>query len=90
MAGIGIKLNKIFEKNTLATHILGFGYSVVVTIAPMLVVILNILLMGWFLGFNKVGYTDRELFPVRCCISLSLRCLQPPPSMRYCQGICRM
>lgn len=62
MAGIGIKLNKIFEKNTLTTHILGFGYSAVVTIAPMLVVILNILLMGWFLGFNKVGYTDRELF----------------------------
>ena len=62
MAGIGIKLNKIFEKNTLTTHILGFGYSAVVTIAPMLVVISNILLMGWFLGFNKVGYTDRELF----------------------------
>lgn len=62
MAGIGIKLNRIFEKNTMTTHIIGFFYSTVVTIAPMLLVIANILLMGKVLGFSQEGYAIRELF----------------------------
>ena len=62
MAGIGVKLNKIFEKNTLTTDMLGFIYSSVVTIAPMMVVILNLVLMEYVLGFSKVGYAQRELF----------------------------
>ncbi len=62
MAGIGIKLNRIFEKNTILTSLYGFGYSTVVTIAPMFVVIGNILLMGLVLGLSKVGYVPRELF----------------------------
>ena len=62
MAGIGVKLNKIFEKNTLTTDMLGFVYSSVVTIAPMMVVILNLMLMEHVLGFSKVGYAQRELF----------------------------
>ena len=36
MAGIGIRLNRIFNKNSIAAKLFGFGYSVVVTIAPML------------------------------------------------------
>ena len=34
MAGIGVRLNRIFEKNTLTTDFLGFAYSTVATIAP--------------------------------------------------------
>lgn len=62
MAGVGVKLNKIFEKNTLTANITGFIYSVVITVAPMFVVILNLMLMQKVLGFSKVGYADRELF----------------------------
>ena len=62
MAGIGVKLNRIYHKNTITTNIVGFFYSTVVTIAPVLVVILNLMLMQWVLGFNTVGYFDRELF----------------------------
>lgn len=62
MAGIGIKLTKIFEKNTITTNLLGFGYSAVVTIAPMFLVIIDVLLMGNVLGFSKVSYASRELF----------------------------
>lgn len=62
MAGIGVKLNRIYEKNTLTTNIMGFTYSTAVTIAPMLLVIGNILLMGRVLGFSRVNYSSRELF----------------------------
>ena len=58
MAGIGIKLNRIFEKNTITTDLVGFAYSSAVTVAPMFVVIGNIILMGYVLGFNDVG--DRK------------------------------
>lgn len=62
MAGIGVKLNRIFQKNTITTSIYGFFYSTIVTIAPMLVVILNILLMEYVLEFSKLGFLERELF----------------------------
>lgn len=62
MAGIGVKLHRIFSKNTLTTNIFGFGYSTIVTIAPMLLVIGTIVLMQYFLGYSRVGYASRELF----------------------------
>lgn len=62
MAGIGIRLNRIFSKNTITTHLYGFGYSAVVTIAPMFLVIATIMLMQYLLGFSKVGYASRELY----------------------------
>ena len=62
MAGIGVKLNSIFEKNSIVANIVGFTYSTAVTVAPMFLVILSILLMGWVLEFNSLGYVDRELF----------------------------
>ncbi len=62
MAGIGVKLNKIYHKNTITTDIIGFFYSTVVTIAPILVVIINLVLMQYVLKFNTVRYFDRELF----------------------------
>lgn len=62
MAGIGVKLNRIFNQNTLTSNIFGFGYSVVVTIAPMLLVIGTIIITQFFLGVSKEGYASRELF----------------------------
>ncbi len=79
MAGIGVKLNRIFEKNTLTTSIYGFLYSTVVTIAPMFLIIGNILLMGQVLGFSKVGFASRELFActVLYTFVFSLLCASP-------------
>ena len=62
MAGIGVKLNRIYHKNTITTNVIGFFYSIVVTIAPVLVVIINLVMMQKALKFNTVGYFDRELF----------------------------
>ncbi len=62
MAGIGVRLNQIFEKNSLISDLIGFGYSAVVTVAPMFLVIGNILLMGKVLGLSDVSYAPRELF----------------------------
>lgn len=62
MAGIGVRLNKIYGKNTLTTNVIGMGYSTVLTIAPMLVVIGALVLMEKWLKFSTVGYSTRELF----------------------------
>lgn len=62
MAGIGIKLNRIFSKNTITTNLVGFGYSTIITIAPMFLVILTVILMQMLLGFSKIGYATRELY----------------------------
>lgn len=62
MAGIGVRLNNLFQKNTLTTDLMGFFYSAVITIAPMLVVIANLVLMEYFLDFSSLGYAERELF----------------------------
>ena len=47
MAGIGVRLNKIYGKNTLTTDIIGAGYSTLLTIAPMLVVIGALIVMQY-------------------------------------------
>lgn len=62
MAGIGIRLNRIFSKNTIITNLAGFGYSTAVTIAPMFLVIAAVLLMQLLLGVSKLGYASRELY----------------------------
>ena len=62
MAGIGIRLNRIYSKNTITTNLLGFGYSTVITIAPMVLVIVAVMIMQVLLGFSKLGYASRELY----------------------------
>lgn len=62
MAGIGVKLNRIFEKNTIVTNLAGFAYSTMSTVTPMVVVILNVVLMEYFLDFDSLGFVERELF----------------------------
>ena len=62
MAGIGVRLKRIYEKQTLVAHLVGFAYSIMVTIAPMLVVIGTVMLMSIVLGYDQVGYARRGLF----------------------------
>lgn len=62
MEGIGSRLSKIFEKSTITTYLIGFAYSSMSTVTPMLVIILNILLTGYFLDFSSLGLVERELF----------------------------
>ena len=62
MAGIGVQLNKIFDKHTVTASLYGIGFSFVYTIAPMLLVIGCLLAMYRVLGFDAVGYLDREIF----------------------------
>ena len=62
MAGIGVKLKKIYGKNTIVTDVIGAGYSVVITIAPMFLVIGAVVLMQFLLGVSKISYYDRELY----------------------------
>ena len=62
MAGIGVQLNKIFDKHTLTSSLYGIGFSFVYTIAPMLVVIGCLFAMYRVLGFDEVGYLERETF----------------------------
>lgn len=61
MAGIGVRLNRIFSKNTITTNLIGFGYSMVITIAPMFLVIGALILMQQLLGYAKIDYASREL-----------------------------
>ena len=62
MAGIGVKLNKIYQKNTLTANLFGFGYSAMITIAPMVLVIAAVMLMQILLEVSKTGYAMRELY----------------------------
>ena len=62
MAGIGVKLNKIYEKKSLIVNLSGMAYSVVVTVAPMVVVALTLFLVEYLLGFDKLDFMHRELF----------------------------
>ena len=55
MAGIGVRLNKIFGKNTLTTNMIGFFYSTLVTVAPMFAIIINLVLMEYFLKYANTG-----------------------------------
>ncbi len=64
MAGIGVQLNRIFDRHTVTASLYGIGFSFVYTIAPMLVVIGCLLGMFRVLGFDEVGYLERETFSV--------------------------
>ncbi len=62
MAGIGVKLNRFFEKKSIAADAAGITYSVVITIAPILMVVAGILLMGNMLEIGEAPYLKKELF----------------------------
>ncbi len=62
MAGIGVKLNRIFSKESIVMDLVGFGYSMMVTVTPMFVIIGNVMLMSSVLGYDTLGYARRNLF----------------------------
>ena len=62
MAGIGIQLNRIFQKRTITSSVYGIAFSVTYTVGPMLMVVGCLLLMYTVLGFSEVHYSERELF----------------------------
>lgn len=62
MAGIGVKLNRIYRKNSLSSKLYGFAYSTVITVAPMFVVIGTVLLSQALLQFSHTSFMLRELF----------------------------
>ncbi len=62
MAGIGVKLNKIYSKKSIFINITGLAYSTVVSIAPMALIILAVFAMQYVLGFDTLEYSSRELF----------------------------
>lgn len=90
MAGIGVKLNNIYGKNTLTTDIIGIGYSTVVTIAPMLTVIGALCFMESFWDLIPWVIQQENCSPVLCFTFLYLRCLQPLLLILYCPAICQM
>lgn len=90
MAGIGVKLTNIYKKNTLTTDIIGAGYSMVVTIAPMLLVIGALMIMEYFLDFSSVGYATRELFSCTVLYIFIFSCLRRLHLTLYYPNICQM
>lgn len=62
MAGIGVRLNKIYNKKTMLTSLIGIGYSAIITVVPMLLVIGTVMLMEPLLGVTKLNYATRELY----------------------------
>lgn len=62
MAGVGVRLKGFYGKRSIASKAMGFVYSTVVSIAPMILVIASIIVMGYLLDFSSVGYAGRELF----------------------------
>ena len=54
MAGIGVKLTHIFEKKTLAANLYGFFFSTLITVAPMILIIADIILMEKVLDISTV------------------------------------
>ena len=62
MAGVGVRLNKIYSKNSIIADLWGFGYSSMITIAPMVVVIAAVIIMQLLVGYASYGYAARELY----------------------------
>ena len=62
MAGVGVKLNRIYEKHTLTTSLVGFGYSMILTIAPMILVIAAVLAMQQIFDVASLSYSVRDLY----------------------------
>ncbi len=59
--GFGKKLTRIFDHRSIISSLYGYLYSAVVTIAPMVLIIVNIVAMGFVLGYSRQGYAAREL-----------------------------
>lgn len=61
MAGIGFQLQKIFRKKSIASTIEGIGYSTMISIGPMLLIIGTLLLIFNIVDYTSLPYTERDL-----------------------------
>lgn len=64
MAGIGFELKKIFNKNTISSHIKGFSYASFVSVGPMIISVVMLIIIGRILKHEEVSIKDRELVNV--------------------------
>ena len=62
MAGVGVKLKRIYEKKSITASVFGIGYSVVITVAPILFIVVSVWAMEKVLGFANESYLTRDLF----------------------------
>ncbi len=62
MAGVGVKLNRIYRRKTLVSRLSGLVYSTALSVVPMFSVIGAILIAQLLLGFSGIDYMRRELF----------------------------
>ena len=62
MGGIGVTLNNIFGRKSIAAGMFGVVYGSCLTVTPMVLVIGVLLLLEYLLGFNRLDYYTRELF----------------------------
>ena len=62
MAGIGVQLNKIFDKRTISSSVYGIAFSFTYTVAPMLLVMVCLFAMFKVLRFDTVDYLDKDVF----------------------------
>ena len=62
MAGIGVRLNRIFDKQSITAGMFGVLYGSCLTVAPMVLVIGVLLVLEYLLGFDQLDFYTRELF----------------------------
>lgn len=62
MAGIGVRLNRIFDKQSITAGMFGILYGSCLTVAPMVLVIGVLLVLEYLLGFDQLDFYTRELF----------------------------
>lgn len=60
--GVGVKLKRIYEKESIAANVFGIGYSVIITIAPVLFIVVSVWAMENVLDFANESYLMRDLF----------------------------
>ena len=62
MAGVGIKLNRIFRHRALTARLYGFAYGAMASVAPMFSVIAAVIASQALLNYTSVDYARRALF----------------------------
>ena len=90
MAGVGVKLHRIYGKNSIVSKIAGFVYSTVLSIAPMLLIMISLMVMGKFLVYPKSDMHKENCFHVRYCTYLFFHCLQKHHLTQCFLDICLM
>jgi len=62
LAGIGFELKKIFRERSVFHTLRGAMYSSFATIGPVVMIVVNLIIMYFVLGYVDVGYAERDLF----------------------------